>query len=281
MRGASVTRDVLRIDLDVDRGATRTRLDDAVVVEEPLEIRIAGEPVAITMRTPGADRELVLGFLLAEGVIASVDDVASIAPCGRPGDAGHGNAIDVTPAPGARLELERLEGAVVRGTVTTSACGVCGRRTIEDLLARCLPIATELELDPARLAAIGTALAAAQPIFRRTGGLHAAGFLDREGRLGPVFEDVGRHNAVDKLVGSQLLGRALDGRWPVLAVSGRASFEIVQKALAARVPVVVAVSAASSLAVDLARRAGLTLAGFARSDRLVVYSGEHRLAPAR
>ncbi|MCC7536019.1 MAG: formate dehydrogenase accessory sulfurtransferase FdhD [Deltaproteobacteria bacterium] len=286
MRETSTRRGVRRFALatrsDPARPDTHPRdpiLDeDDVVVEEPLEIRIAGETVAITMRTPGADRELVLGFLLSEGVITGLDEVASIAPCGRPGDDGYGNAVDVVPAPGARLALERVEHVVQRGTITTSACGICGRRSIDDLVARVSPVVSDARVPLAHLVALGPRLLSSQPTFRRTGGLHAAGLATPAADgLGPVFEDVGRHNAVDKVVGSQLLARTLDAGWTTLVVSGRASFEIVQKAVVARIPIVVSVSAPSSLAIDLSLRANMTLVGFARDDRVNVYAGAQRI----
>jgi FdhD protein len=251
---------------------------DTVVVEEPLEIRVAGDTLAITMRTPGHDRELVLGFLWAEGVIASLDDVSSIVHCGRPGDDGFGNTMEVTPSPGARLRLPD-EPIARRGTLTTSACGVCGRRSIDDLLARCRPVAarTTTMTSDAVVRAVH-ALRARQPIFARTGGCHAASLVRLDGEHMATFEDVGRHNAVDKLVGACLLGGMLPVSEHALFVSGRTSFEIVQKAVAAGIPIVVGVSAASSLAVDVARRSGVTLVGFARGDGFVVYAGEERIA---
>jgi FdhD protein len=256
----------------VTRGDARA--EDVIVVEEPLEIRVAGDTLAITMRTPGADRELVLGFLWAEGVIASLDDVASVAYCGRLGDEGRNNTIDVTPAAGTRLRLPD-DTRARRGTLMTSACGVCGRRSIDDLLARCsklpkgAPLATEI-VGRATLALENT-----QRIFARTGGCHGAALLEKtSGAHVATFEDVGRHNAVDKLVGSRLLARALPAREHVLVVSGRTSFEIVQKAVAAGIDTVIGVSAPSSLAIDLAENAGVTLVGFARAGRFVVYAGE-------
>jgi FdhD protein len=256
-------------------GSTRTVADDELVVEEPLEIRLSGETLAVTMRTPGHDRELALGFLFAEGVIASIDDVGAVAHCGRTGDEGRENTIEVTPAPGARLRLP--DEAVHRGTLTTSACGVCGRRSIDDLLARCGPVKSVGEPVPGVLRSAFAALRETQRLFTRTGGCHGAALVTFEGEHVATFEDVGRHNAVDKLVGSRLLARGLPLHGHVLAVSGRTSFEIVQKAAVAGIPVVAGISAASSLAVEVARRAGITLVGFARGDSCVVYAGEERL----
>jgi FdhD protein len=250
--------------------------DDEVVVEEPLDIRISGDTLAITMRTPGHDRELVLGFLWAEGVIGSLADVGSIAHCGREGDEAYGNTIEVTPGAGAKLALPAEPGAR-RGTLTTSACGVCGRRSIDDLLARCRAIESRATMSPAAIArAVGT-LRERQPLFARCGGCHAASLVTLAGEHVATFKDVGRHNAVDKLVGSRLLAGALPAADHALVVSGRTSFEIVQKAVAAGIPIVIGVSASSSLAVEVARRAGVTLVGFARGKELVVYAGDERI----
>ena len=252
-----------------------TTLEDLIAVEEPLEIRVASEPVSITMRTPGEDARLAVGFLFAEGIIASLADIGTVAHCGRPGDEGYGNVIEVTPASGANLPLERAEAAR-RGTLTTAACGVCGRRQIDDLLAR-VPIlapgatfsATLLLGGPGRLREL-------QQNFSRTGGVHAAVVLGADGALLAGHEDVGRHNAVDKVVGDLLLSGRL-GLGALLMVSGRSSFEIVQKAAMARVPVVASVSAASSLAIDLAQKAGLTLVAFVRGGGFNVYTHPERL----
>ncbi len=254
--------------------------EDEVVVEEPLEIRVSGETLAITMRTPGHDRELVLGFLWAEGIIASLDDVAAVAHCGRPGSEGFGNTVEVTPAPGAKLRLPE-EAAVRRGTLVSSACGVCGRTSIDDLLARCSSLQADRAGGAMRASAVVSAaegLRARQPLFSRTGGCHAASLATREGAHVATFEDVGRHNAMDKLVGSRLLARAVPASDFALVVSGRTSFEIVQKAVVAGIPIVIGVSAASSLAVDVAARAGVTLIGFARESRFFVYTGADRIA---
>ncbi len=258
---------------------------DHVVVEEPLEIRIAGDTVAITMRTPGSDRELVLGFLWAEGIIAQTGDVSAIAHCGRPDEEGFGNTMEVTLAPGVKFDPET--GPTRRGTISTSACGVCGRRTIADMLARFSPMPAHTPLGQSIVIGAVQQLRDHQPIFAKTGGCHAASLVRFSGEHVATFEDVGRHNAVDKLVGSRLLASAsehvslsLSGQVPlaehVLLVSGRTSFEIVQKAMAAGIPVVAGVSAPSSLAIDLARRANITLCGFVRGSSMTVYCGEVR-----
>ncbi|BDG10545.1 formate dehydrogenase accessory sulfurtransferase FdhD [Anaeromyxobacter paludicola] len=274
-RGA-VERKVLRL----GRGAPEELLD-AVAEEEPLEIRVDGEAVAVTMRTPGHDGELSLGFLFAEGMIASAADVGSAAHCGRPGEEGYGNVIDVRSAAGQPIVVERvLESR--RWAVTTSACGVCGRQSVDGLVQRCGVVGRAVRLAPEVVSTALAALARSQPVFARTGGLHGAAAFDASGRLLAAREDVGRHNAVDKVVGWLLregrLGAGGEGAPALLAVSGRSSFELVQKAAAAGIPVLAGVSAPSSLAVDLAERAGVTLVGFVRGAALNVYAHAERIA---
>ena len=256
------------------RSVTRAGAQSAdwVAVEEPLEIRVATEPVAVTMRTPGEDAQLALGFLFAEGVIRSTDDVGSVAHCGRLGEEGYGNAIDITAAPGVVLNIESSR----RGTLTTAACGVCGRKSIDDLLARCRPLPLDQTISTQLLARSTEQLGTIQKNFAQTGGVHAAAALDAEGKVLVAFEDIGRHNAVDKVVGALLL-RKLIGAPALLVVSGRASFEIVQKAAMARIPAVACVSAASTLAIDLAEKVGITLATFVRDGTFNVYTGRSRL----
>jgi FdhD protein len=264
--------------------------EDLVAVEEPLEIRVSGDTVAITMRTPGQDRELAVGFLFSEGILRSVDDLGGVTYCGRPGEEGWGNVIEVTPAPGLVLEVERVSAAR-RGTLTTAACGVCGRRTVEDLMAVCTPVPPGLVLAPEVVARATERLRDVQRNFASTGGVHAAVVLDASGELLAWAEDLGRHNAVDKVVGTLVLSGGVrssraspSGTSPrperppgVLVVSGRASFEIVQKAAVAQIPVVASVSAASSLAIDLAERSGVTLATFVRGGHFNVYTHPARL----
>jgi FdhD protein len=262
--------------------------EDFLVEEEPLEIRVDGESLAVTMRTPGRDGDLALGFLLAEGLVAGAADVGSIAHCGRPGEEGFGNVIDVHSAGGHRIDPDRiLEGR--RRVATTSACGVCGRRTVDDLLARCGAVEADTRLPSERVSALVARLGEVQPVFARTGGLHAAAAFSADGALLAAAEDVGRHNAVDKVVGALArtgsVGRAPSGRPPgprpaILAVSGRAGFEIVQKAAAAAIPVVASVSAPSSLAVELAESSRIALLGFVREGRLNVYSCAWRVEGA-
>ena len=262
----------------VAEGVLQAPAADDVVAEEPLEIRAQGETLAITMRTPGADRELAVGFLFAEGVIVSRDEVGRVAHCVRPDQEGYGNTIDVVPGPGVSLDIERIS-ATRRGTLTTAACGVCGRRTVDDVIARCAPLPVgRATIAAASILAAVESLRARQPNFARTGGIHGAALHDAQGNVLAAFEDIGRHNAVDKVVGALLLaGRIPGAEAALLVVSGRASYEVVQKASAARVPVIASVSAASSLAVDLARATGITLCGFVRKGTMTVYAHADRI----
>jgi FdhD protein len=257
-------------------GSARSIID-RVAVEEPLEIRLAGETFVITMRTPGHDHELATGFLLAEGVIQSAADLGSISHCGRTDEPGYGNTLDVIAAPGSSFDIDTELEQKRRGTLTTSACGVCGRRSIEDLLKANNVIESELQLSAQRVAQVTELLAAEQPNFEQTGGLHAAGLADSDGKFLAVREDVGRHNAVDKAIGRLVLDRRLDAAH-VLVVSGRTSFEIVQKAVRARIPFVIGVSAPSSLAISTAEQSGITLIGFSRRGAFNVYSHARRIA---
>jgi FdhD protein len=262
-----------------DKGITRHSVP-GIALEEPLEIRVAGDPIATTMRTPGHDERLVAGFLWAEGILRSSKQIGALVHCGDAGSEGAGNVMDLRAAPGALFEVERLRTAK-RGTLTTSACGVCGRDTIEDLLKVCRPIDSGVALSPALLQSATASLRGHQPLFQATGGTHAAGIFDATGKVLAVFEDVGRHNAVDKAVGELVLRQAMDNEarpGAVLAVSGRASFEIIQKAAMARIPCVVSVSAASSLAIDLAREMGITLASFVRGQDFVLFTHPERIS---
>ena len=260
--------------------AAPSSVDDHVITEEPLEIRLAGDTLAITMRTPGNDRELVLGFLWAEGVITSLDQVAGIVHCGPLNSDQFENCIDVTPSETMRLTQAAHVG-LRRGTMTTSACGVCGRRTIDDLLARCAPVASATTMTTAALAHAALRLKQAQPLFAECGGCHGAALVNVRGEVIAAYEDVGRHNAVDKLIGAQLLAsdNATSGfaASAALIVSGRTSFEIVQKAVAAGIGIVAGISAASSLAIDTAQRARVTLVGFVRNSELVIYTHPERI----
>jgi len=264
--------EVVRVD-----GVTRRSVRDEVAVEEPLEIRIAGEPFGVTMRTPGRDFELVAGLLYAEGVVQSRDALGGLAHCGRLGEEGATNVVEVTPAPGTDdFELATLQRARRTGIVST-ACGVCGRTTIDDLVERLGAREDATRFDASWLAALPDALSRSQLNFARTGALHAAGAAAAGGELSVVREDVGRHNAVDKVVGRLLLDGRLPATGSALVVSGRASFEIVQKAVAAGFSALVCVSAPSSLAIATASRFGLLLLGFVRGGTYNLYAGMERL----
>jgi len=267
-------RTVRRRLLRVGEGTVRWRGDD-VVAEEPLEIRIGGAPVAVTMRTPGNDFELCVGFLLSEGLVESAEQVARIETCAWK-DSGLLNVLDVTLRAGA----PRFDPSAARNFYTTSSCGLCGKASIDAIRTRALWDVRDdaLRVTPALLASLPAQLFDAQHAFARTGGLHAAALFSADGVRGCVREDVGRHNAVDKVVGWAATERLLPLRSHVLMVSGRASFELTQKALMAGIPMLAAVSAPSSLAVDLADESGMTLVGFLRGSTMNVYTGAHRIA---
>lgn len=251
---------------------------DTLVAEEPLEIRLNGKPLAITMRTPGDDFALAVGFLVSEGVLFRPEDLASVVYCaGATADGSNTyNVVDVTLAPGVPVPDITLE----RNVYTTSSCGLCGKASLDAVRTTArLPIddTPPVRLEPKVLSTLPDRLRAAQQVFERTGGLHAAALFTPEGELLDVKEDVGRHNAVDKIVGKALQNGQLPLSQAVLLVSGRASFELAQKAVMAAIPVLAAVSAPSSLAVDLAAETGLTLIGFLRGPSMNVYAGEHRV----
>lgn len=266
-----------RLDLTRFTGGTRTEVSDDVASEEPLEIRASGEPIAVTMRTPGHDEWLTAGFLLSEGIISSLADVSRIFHCGRPGTDEFHSTIDVTPAPGTTFDLESIATSK-RGTLTTSACGVCGRRSIEDLVDRCRPLTASDKVSAESIHNSVASLRNSQPVFERTGGVHAASLCDSSGTGLVCCEDIGRHNAVDKSVGARLFKEAGTEAAHILAVSGRASFEMVQKAAMAQIPIVASVSAASSLAVSLANALGITLAGFVRGKSMNIYTHVERIS---
>ncbi|MFD5649074.1 formate dehydrogenase accessory sulfurtransferase FdhD [Streptomyces sp. NPDC127039] len=271
-------------------GAVSTR-PDTLVAEEPLEIRLNGKPLAITMRTPGDDFALAAGFLVSEGVLAEQGDLQNIVYCAgatgggtsrasaaeRGGGSNTYNVVDVKTAPGVRVPDITLE----RNVYTTSSCGLCGKASLDAVRTTARwPIADAppVRVTPELLADLPDRLRASQRVFDRTGGLHAAALFTEDGELMDVREDVGRHNAVDKLVGRALQNGGLPLSRSVLLVSGRASFELAQKAVMAGIPVLAAVSAPSSLAVDLAAETGLTLVGFLRGSSMNVYAGEDRVA---
>jgi FdhD protein len=278
------------------RGSQRAAEVDRAAAEEPLEIRLDGRPFAVVMRTPGADRELAAGFLLAEQVIRGADDLGTIEHCtdkhpkSSPSTQSQGfsaisassavafegreNTINVT-----LMDPEQVARALGdRRQVTTNAsCGMCGRRTIESLIADVPPVARRWTIPASVLVGLPHRLRAAQAVFDETGGLHAAGLFAPAGELVDLAEDVGRHNAVDKVVGRRLLRDALPIADHLLCVSGRTSFEIVQKAVLAGIPIVAAVSAPSSLAIDLAQASGVTLVGFVRGDSFNIYTHAQRI----
>jgi FdhD protein len=287
---------VLRLD---GSGAAGSR--DTLAAEEPLEIRIGGKQIAVTMRTPGDDFDLVAGYLVGEGVVHGPGDLSRMRFCGDTacsGPVGLGSAklglaldpgaalehrehdpyniVEVDLAPGVDAPLWSLD----RTTYTTSACGVCGKSSIEAVHANAHWSVRDdpLRVTPDVIYTLPQRLREHQKLFDKTGGLHAAGIFDADGTLLCIREDVGRHNAVDKAIGWAMRGNRLPLRGHMLAVSGRASFELVQKATAAGIPLLAAVSAPSSLAVDLARDAGMTLAGFVRGQTANIYAGAERIS---
>ncbi|MER6975299.1 formate dehydrogenase accessory sulfurtransferase FdhD [Nocardioides sp. NPDC000445] len=274
MGRVTVGRPVLRV-----RDGVISRRPDKLAAEEPMEIRVNGRPLTVTMRTPGGDFDLAVGFLVSEGVVHSADDVASVRYCaGATADGGNTyNVVDVglaahVPPPDASLE---------RSFYTTSSCGLCGKASLEAVRTSSAWSVAEdtLRVTPELLSILPERLREAQRVFDSTGGLHAAGLFDGEGNLLCVREDVGRHNAVDKVIGHALREGMVPLRNSMLMVSGRASFELVQKAVMAGIPLLAAVSAPSSLAVDLADDNGLTLVGFLRGSSMNIYAGTDRLEP--
>lgn len=282
--GSTARRRIERIALEGEDAVRRTR-DDLLAVEEPLEIRVvraadaghgadeAASRVAVTMRTPGADFELAAGFLFSEGLIDRGDAIARIRYCT---DAPQQyNVVSVYLAPGADFDPALLS----RNFYTTSSCGVCGKASIEAVAGpACAPVAEGPTVDAELLVSLPAKLREAQRIFARTGGLHGAAQFTADGRMVRVREDVGRHNALDKLVGAALLEGELPLAESIVLVSGRLSFELVQKAARAGVPVLAGVSAPSSLAVELAEQVGMTLAGFVRDPGFNIYAGGGRIA---
>ncbi len=268
-----------------ERYVTRVTVDepprrhrDTLAGEEPLELRVGGRSFAVTMRTPGDDFDLAAGFLVSEGVITKTEDLVAMRYCSGVGDDGINefNVLDLTLASG----VAPPDDSVARAFFTTSSCGLCGKASIDAVRTRS---AFDVRDDPLRLApsllvALPDRLRAAQKVFEKTGGLHAAAlFNGKTGELLVLREDVGRHNAVDKVIGWALREGRLPLRATILLVSGRASFELVQKAVMAGIPALCAVSAPSSLAVDLAEESGMTLIGFLRDPSMVVYAGTERV----
>lgn len=271
-KGQRVARDIPIIRC---AGEARTETRDVLAAEEPLEIRVNGESLAVTMRTPGEDRELAAGLLFAEGLIAGAADLLGMKPDPNPANPDRANTLLTAVKPWDGADARSADR---RSLPATSSCGVCGKRDIAS--TRCLapPIAADaFHVQAAVIYALEPRMRQAQRDFARTGGLHAAALFDRAGALVALREDIGRHNAVDKLIGAELLA----GRTPLaerlMLISGRASFEILQKAAVARLPIVCAVSAPSSLAVRMARDLRITLVGFLRGDTMNIYSGEQRI----
>ena len=283
MTTATADPQVARVPVHRVRDGTVHADEDRLAVEEPLEIRlqytVGGAPrlrqIAVTMRTPGHDAELAVGFLVSEGIVRHAAEVEGTLHCPITDRQTSHNVLTVRLAPDVAFDAKRLE----RNFYTTSSCGVCGKTSLEALAIENPPVLPEHapRLNPELIPRLPATLRAAQDVFEQTGGLHAAALFTSSGTLLRVREDVGRHNAVDKLVGSFLF----EGRLPlsdgILLVSGRTSFELAQKALMAGVPVLAAVSAPSSLAVGLAEAFGMTLLGFVRDGRFNIYAGAHRL----
>lgn len=267
------------------RSGVWTRERDVLAGEEPLEIRLLWfvdgveqrKSIAVTMRTPGDDYELAIGFLHGEGLIGSRYDVVDVSYCTDPDEPQMFNIVNVTLRPGLALDLTRLE----RHFYTTSSCGICGKAALEALeVAGCTPLPDGPVVSARVLQSLPATLRAAQAVFQRTGGLHAAGLFDLHGNLELLHEDVGRHNALDKVIGARLLAGQTPLSERLLLLSGRASFELLQKALVARIPFVAAVGAPSSLAVQTAQAFNITLAGFVGADGFNLYSGVERVLPA-
>jgi FdhD protein len=250
-----------------------THHKDLVAREEPLEIRVRGRNVAVTMRTPGYDAELAAGFLLTEGLIKKRGDVVEIAHCRQGEAANYKNTLNVFLAPSVRVNFDQL----TRHVFASSSCGLCGKASIEAVHQHFAPVNSTVQIAATNLVKLVERLRAAQKTFAQTGGLHAAAVFDAKGKLVVSREDVGRHNAVDKVIGHGFLENKLPFDKHILLVSGRASFEIMQKALAARIPLVASVSAPSSLAVEFARESGQTLIGFLRDQTMNIYSRPERI----
>jgi len=260
-------------DVVVWNGSARSRRSEQAAREEPLEIRLAGLSVAVTMRTPGHDVDLVTGFLVTEGIVPSAGDIASIAYCPDELHPGPSNIINVNLLDATSLDPKRWQ----RNLYVTSSCGVCGKASIDSVMLDAGEIRSHALVELDRLYDLELGLLSLQKTFRRTGGIHAAGLFDLSGSPLAVREDIGRHNAVDKVVGWAVREAVDQLPESILMVSGRVSFEVVQKALVARIPILAAVSAPSSLAVELARSSGMTLIAFLRGRRCNVYAGVERV----
>ncbi len=251
------------------------RKDDYLAAEEPLEIRVGDEPLSVTMRTPGHDRELAAGFLFTEGFVQRLEQIVKLETREAQDGVNRGNVIQAELVPDAAPDFVKMK----RHFFAASSCGICGKASIDSIRSRLLRAPNpDFRLDAEILVRMPDALRSSQDVFQRTGGLHAAALFDPSGKLLVLREDIGRHNAVDKGIGWALLAGLVPLSDSVLLVSGRGGFEIVQKAIVAGVPVVASVSAPSSLAVQLARELRLTLIGFLRGRRFVIYAGEERVA---
>ena len=270
---ATSSREVRLVRMGLDGRSDR---HDFVGVEEPMEVRVNGAAFAVSMRTPGSDRELAAGFLLAEDVVRGSHEIGLIEYCEDADEHGRGNTLNVTVVGEA---VERLAARLGerRQVTTTAACGLCGRRSIESLRRRVASADGRWHVSATTIQALPHTLRQAQDGFQSTGGLHAAGLFSLDGALEVIAEDVGRHNAVDKIVGRRLLEDRLPLDRSILVVSGRTSFELVQKALVAGIPLIAAVSAPSSLAIDLAEESGVTLCGFVRGEAFNVYAHAERV----
>jgi FdhD protein len=253
--------------LTLRAGSAERRRDD-VVREEPLEIRVQGESLAVVMRTPGRDKELTAGFLLSEGVIRGPKDIALMTRCEEGPRGSEENVLNVLLAKGVAFDPQRL----LRHVITSSGCGICGRSSLEALRSLVPPVQSKLRVSRKLLWSLPGLLKASQKSFKKTGGLHASALFDPQGEMLVLREDVGRHNALDKVIGFGLLKGLLPMDESILLLSGRVSFELMQKALSAGIPLVAAIGAPSSLAVDLAKKNGQTLVGFLREGQMNVYS---------
>jgi FdhD protein len=272
-----VNRPILTVPVQKVQGESSSPFQDLLAVEEPLEIRIGDRSVSITMRTPGHDFELAAGFLFTEGILQDASQVREIRwshnPDGNPRQLGNSVTVDLNPD--VEIDLDRLQ----RHFYTTSSCGVCGKASIEAIEAQGCPVLPRNSpmVVSSVIHCLPEALRRAQPVFERTGGLHAAALFSPDGTLELLREDVGRHNAVDKLIGAEMLARHTPLNERLIFVSSRASFELVQKAVMAGIPILAAVGAPSSLAVESAQRFNLTLLGFVRDRRFNIYSGAQRI----
>lgn len=273
---ASIMRPIHRVDSIRWEGGLGREGNDLLAVEEPLEIRLNGTAVAVTMRTPGQDFALAAGFLYTEGILKESRQIGSIARCSSPEKGSADNVVDVLTS----SEAPRPEEGWQRRFYLSSSCGICGRSSIDAVRQALPPLVDASQFDPEMLYTLPDLLREAQRVFSETGALHAAALFTRQGGLQAIMEDVGRHNAVDKIIGSRFLEDGIPLREHVLLVSGRLSFEITQKALMAGIPALSGISGASSLAVDLAREAGMLLVGFLRGRSMQVYAGSERLCGA-